>query len=204
MVVNAPLWSLSIEIIFALFLYHFIKLRNQLSYILVILSCSTIFWLRHQSWPIIGAIPYFILGILLRNEKICSIKLNKIFLNLILSAGIFYYVFTGARAIVEPSEAIEGNLVKMLGIGCLLFVVSRISLNLHLSRISIALGKRSFCFYAFHYPVLLFFNYFLDPITSSEFFVYCALSVLCTAFATEIGFRLIDRPSIAIAKGIGG
>jgi len=106
----------------------------------------------------------------------------------------------GAREIAKLSNIIISDLVRLLVIGFLLFIVSRVILTPQLSRFAIALGKRSFCLYAFHYPVLLFFNYFLDPTTVSQIFVYCALSVVCTAFVTEICFRLIDSPSIAIVK----
>jgi peptidoglycan/LPS O-acetylase OafA/YrhL len=66
--------------------------------------------------------------------------------------------------------------------------------------IAIALGKRSFCLYAFHYPVLLVFNYFLDPSTVGQFVLYCVLSIASTAIVSELSFRLLDLPSISASQ----
>jgi len=90
MVINAPLWSLSIEIICALFLFYLIKLRKYPVYLFMLLGCSTIFWLQHKSWPIIETIPYFIIGILIRNEKFERLNLNRKFIKLISIIGIFF------------------------------------------------------------------------------------------------------------------
>lgn len=200
LVVNAPLWSLSIEIVFALFLYYLIKLREKPLYLFIILVVTFTVSFKDACWPILDTLPFFIIGIFLRNERICQLRMSRKFKGLILFAGILWYFSIGANEISKYSNSLGANLFRLFGIGFFLLVVSQVRLNSRFNKIAVVLGKRSFCLYAFHYPILLFFDYFLDPATGIQFFIYSALSIGFTALLTEVSFRLIDQPAIARAK----
>ncbi len=200
MVVNAPLWSLSIEIIFAFFLYFLIKLRNRPIYLVLIIMIDLVIMHKLSSSVIFEALLYFIIGILLRNEKILRIRVSRFFVNFILIISTVYYLLVGARQIKILPDTFIGEIWIAVGMFLFLFLLSRFQINPNLSKLAIALGKRSFCFYAFHYPILLVFNYFLAPSTGTRFTLYCALSIAATCIATELSYRLIDIPSTAAAR----
>ena len=200
MVVNAPLWSLSVEIIFAFFLYFLIKLRDRPIYLVLIIVIDLVILKELFSSIIVDALPYFAIGILLRNEKILRIKVRRIFVNSILLSATVYYLLIGAGQIKIWPNTLIGDVCLILGMFLFLFLLSRFQINPNLSKLAIALGKRSFCLYAFHYPVLLVFNYFLSPSTGTQFALYSGLSIASTCIATELGYRLIDIPSTAAAQ----
>ena len=200
MVVNAPLWSLSIEIIFAFFLYFLIKLRDRPIYLVLIIVIDLVILNELFSSIILDALPYFAIGILLRNEKILKIRIRRFFVNSILIIATLYYFLIGARQIKILPNTFIGDICIILGMFLFLFLLSHFHINPNLSKMAIALGKRSFCLYAFHYPILLVFDYFLDPFTNVQFALYCVLSITSTCIATELGYRLIDIPSTAAAQ----
>ncbi len=200
MVVNAPLWSLSIEIIFAFFLYFLIKLRDRPIYLVLIIVIDLGVLKEYSSSVIFDALPYFVVGILLRNEKLLKIKIRRFFVNSILLIATLYYLLIGARQIKILPNTLIGDICLILGMFLFLFLLSRFQINTNLSKLVIALGKRSFCLYAFHYPILLVLNYFLAPTTGTQFALYCALAIASTCIATELSFRLIDIPSTSAAQ----
>lgn len=200
MVVNAPLWSLSIEVIFAVFLYYLIKLRERPIYLVVILLVDLVIIKQFSSSIIFDALPYFVVGILLRNKKVLRISISRIVVNLVLISTLVYYLLFGARQIKILPNTLTGDICITFGMFLFLFLLSRVQINQKITKVAIALGRRSFCLYAFHYPILLVFNYFLAPSTGSQFALYCALSIASTCIASELGYRLIDIPSTAAAQ----
>jgi len=200
MVVNAPLWSLSIEIISATFLFYLIRLRNQPQYLVLILSVNLLVLFNYSSATIYKALPYFIIGIILRNQKFNQIKINRSFINVFFIFGTIYYLILGASQISALPNNFAGEIYSMVGCALLLILFSRFHVKPKRVKIAIALGKRSFCLYAFHYPVLLVFNYFLDPSTVGQFALYCVLSIASTAIVSELSFRLLDLPSISASQ----
>lgn len=200
MVVNAPLWSLSVEIVFATFLFYLIKLRQRPLYLIFILLANLFILFNYSSAMIFQALPYFIIGIILRNQKILEIKINKGVVNVFFICGTSYYLFIGANQISALPNTFAGEIYSMLGCAFLLILLPRTYVKPKHAKIAIALGKRSFCLYAFHYPVLLVLNYFLDPSTVGQLAFYCVLSIASTAIVSELSFRLLDLPSISASQ----
>ena len=114
--------------------------------------------------------------------------------------GASYYLLLGARQIVNLPSTFSNEIFRIIGITALLFLISKIQMSPKKTKVAIALGRRSFCLYAFHYPVLLVFNYFLAPETLIQFAVYCLLSSVSAAVVSELAFRLIDRRSIEASQ----
>ncbi len=196
LVVNPPLWSLSVEIIFAFFLYYLIRLREH-PYILFFLLCAFIALPENYlGSPILRAAPYFIIGILMKSNVVSRIDLKNIYgLTALGLAGIFY-VYQGATWILGLPHSVYGEAQKLFIIALLIVIISGIKIGGIFAKIATALGQRSFCIYAFHYPLLLIFNFLIRPETGVQFGLYLALSLVSTFVVSEIAFRFIDLPSI--------
>jgi peptidoglycan/LPS O-acetylase OafA/YrhL len=195
LVVNPPLWSLSVEIIFAFFLYYLIRLRGHPYLLLFILSAFIALPENYLGSPILRAAPYFIIGILTKSNYVSRIQVRSIYGVATLGLVGILYLYQGATWILGLPYSVYGETQKLFMIGLLIIIVSSVKLEGALAKNAIALGKRSFCIYAFHYPLLLIFNFLIRPETGVQFSLYLALSLISTFAVSEIAFRVIDLPS---------
>ena len=192
---NSPLWSLSVEIIYALFLFYLLKLRNKPLLMLCALSLSLGAWYFFTEVPILRATPYFLIGIFLRNQWIVVLKVRRSVCFLFVITVAIFYVLHGASWLLALPYSVEGEVSKLIAIGALIFFLSKIRITGSLAKFSAEAGKRSFCLYAFHYPVLLIFNYFIEPNNKISMLFYVLLSTVVTLCLTEFTYRFIDIPS---------
>ena len=196
LVINAPLWSLSVEIIFAFFFYYILKLRNFpiilfASFVPVIMACSSL-----PSSPVLRSLPYFMSGILVSSEVFREKRPNKYLITAFFALALPFYVLIGAKQLLALPYNLRGELTKILIVATLLFFVSKIEFSRKIEQISTFLGKRAFCFYAFHYPVLLVTNYLVHPISGKQFLLYVFCSIPISVVIAELAFRFVDEPSI--------
>lgn len=199
LVINGPLWSLSVEIIFSFILFFLLRLRNVPWVLFVLIPLELILWNQNPDSPLLRAFPYFTLGVLLRSNIFFKRATSGNARGLTI-LSFLYFVFFGARQILELPFTVAGEVAKVFIIGLTLFAVSRVEINGKLAEISVRLGRRSFCIYAFHFPVLLISNYFIQPGNIGGFIAYATLSILGTAFISEFAFRFIDSPSLARSR----
>ena len=200
LVINAPLWSLSVEIIFAFFLYYILKLRDFPIVLFASIGPAIIFWNSSPNSPVLRSLPYFLIGILLSSEVFRRKRPNRYLTATFFVIALPYFVLIGAKQILALPYSVRGELSKILIIATLLFFVSKIELSGKIEGISTFLGKRAFCIYAFHYPVLLVTNYLVHPVSSNQFLVYIFCSIPISVGIAEIAFRFVDEPSIARSR----
>ena len=200
-VINAPLWSLSVEIVFAFFLYYILRLRTRPIILLSLLFPAVLLWQAIPSSLVCRALPYFIIGVLLNSERVRNVRFNNYLVAASISAVAIYYVFDGASRLLAIPNNFWGELMKIVLISLAVFSLSQVEVHGRAEQIFIALGKRSFCLYAFHYPVLLVVNYFVQPKSALEFSVYAIISILVSIATAEFTFRCIDLPSTRISRG---
>jgi peptidoglycan/LPS O-acetylase OafA/YrhL len=202
--VNAPLWSLSVEIVVAFFLIYLLKLKSRPILLFACLIFALVFWMNFSWSPILRALPFFLLGILISNEKVRSLYPHSRVSLLIIFVGGVFYIFRGATWLVDLPGDIASDMYKLFLVSFLIFLLSRIEISKKLAKYAIACGKRSFSLYAFHYPILLAMNYFIQPATLLSFAIYAILSLIGTFACTEFAYRFIDHPSIAASKRVKG
>ena len=200
LVINAPLWSLSIEILGAFFLYFVLKLRKWPYVLVILLVVSIVAWSFEASSPVFRAAPYLIVGVLLRCDYFKNHGISTLKASLLSILLIGYFSFFGAKQILDLSASITGELAKLFIVAFALFLVSNIELRGRITEIAIGLGKRSFCIYAFHYPILLIFNYFIQPSTNTQMYLYLLMCTICTMVISELTFKFIDVPATKWSK----
>ena len=199
LVVNAPLWSLSVKIIYAFILYSLIKLRSKIS-ILLLIPVGLIVWSVIPWSSLARALAFFVLGIFLRSERVRNIQFSRKAGRAISILGTIWFLSFGAHQILSLPMTMFGEITKLLIITIILFLVSKTEIHGSWRKACLAAGERSFCLYAFHYPVLLGFHYFLQPSDCRSLSLYFICSTLVTVLVTEITFRLVDKPAHKLAR----
>lgn len=200
--VNAPLWSLSVEIVVSFFLIYFLKLKSRPIFWLVCFVIAVIFWMSFSWSPVLRALPFFLSGIMLSNERLKTFfRYSRVSQLLLIMCGTLY-TLKGATWLVGLPNSLTSDLYKLFLVSALIFLLSRIKTSRKFAKVAVGFGKRSFCLYAFHYPILLAVNYFIQPSTNLSFALYVLLSLIGTIFCMEIAYLKIDRPSIAKSRRI--
>jgi peptidoglycan/LPS O-acetylase OafA/YrhL len=201
---NPPLWSLSTEIMYAFILFYLLKLKSRPLLLMCALIASIFAWSFFTEAPILRAAPYFLIGVLLRNQWFIKLKIDPIIaLSILVIVGVFF-ILKGASLLLLLSYSIEGEVPKIILVGLLIFLFSKIQISGSLGRYSIEAGKRSFCLYAFHYPILLIFNFLIEPDNKTTMTLYVFLAISTTLGITELTYRYIDRTSTGWAKKLTG
>jgi hypothetical protein len=195
--VNAPLWSLGVEIWLSVFLLALSKIRRKF-YFLGLISLLAIPFTLFRNSPIALALPVFFLGYILPTLKIktSSSKVLQFFLAapILLFFGLFSNVILDVTVNSFVDYLFETLLVVCLLTYCLVFPGK---LPSGFSNFS----QRSFALYACHFPVFLICTkLFLsnNELTFANFF----LVIICVFITTEFTYRFIDLPSIKCSRKI--
>jgi peptidoglycan/LPS O-acetylase OafA/YrhL len=201
LVVNAPLWSLSVEIIYAFVLYFLIRFQAQPAFLLLV-PLGQIAWFFYPWSPLARALSFFVIGIFLRSEQVSRIVLpQKKIKNLLILMGIWFLSW-GAYQILELPNSSSGEIAKLLLVSSIIFLVSKVEIRGKWAELSIKLGERSFCIYAFHYPVLLAFHHFFGPHNLQGLILYFTSSIFFSFLLAELAYRVLDKPSHRIARNL--
>jgi peptidoglycan/LPS O-acetylase OafA/YrhL len=195
LVINGPLWSLSVEIVYAFVFYYLLKLRSSPITLIFLILSGIIAWLALPNSALLRALPYFGIGVLLSSPTFKKIKIDQKFLKIFVLFTIFFYIFFGARVLISQSNVLSGELVRLGTVTVLLFTFSRTTLPIKVQAISEWLGRRSFTLYAFHFPILLIFDFIIKPNNWLTFLCYLISSAFCSVAAAELAFRFIDAPA---------
>lgn len=202
LVINSPLWSLSIEIIFAFIFYYLLKVKERPYFLIIMFISSLVVQNYVFESQLVRAMSYFVLGVILSSGALTTFKIKPITASYLLLALFIFYLFIGATWILDLPSSILGELVKTFIVASLIFLTSCCELRDSTGRLASAMGKRSFCVYAFHYPILLAFNYLLTPTTSLQFMLYIFFCIASTIMISECAYRLVDKPSIKLSGSI--
>jgi peptidoglycan/LPS O-acetylase OafA/YrhL len=138
--------------------------------------------------------------VLLRNHWFIKLRIDPIVaLSILVIIGGFF-ILRGASWLLLLPNSMQGEVPKIILVGVLIFLFSKIHIVGTLAKYSIEAGKRSFCLYAFHYPILLIFNFLIEPDDKTSMTLYVFLATSTTLCITELTYRYIDRPSTDWAK----
>jgi peptidoglycan/LPS O-acetylase OafA/YrhL len=187
---NAPIWSVSIEIL--VYLLFIILVRIRASIIMagvVLMSASAIRVFCPESW-LLAAISFFFLGVVLSFQLTYGFTNNRIFL-LIVTFAI----------LIDLNSNVRIHLIWVL---LLLSVVN--SLEVHilkiklLKRLSLFLGNISYSLYLLHIPVQLLLLAIIETcelerqvIAESNLF-FCFYIFCCICFSSFL-YRKFEKPS---------
>jgi peptidoglycan/LPS O-acetylase OafA/YrhL len=189
---NPPLWSLSIEIIFA-FIFPFIPktkkilLFSTLGLLLIVNQVNSL-------PPALNFLHYFYLGIILRKFLPAISKYLKPLIYLLwIPVALFAEV-----GITENHELL--NLWLLTAVVVILFSFSNLR-NSSIPQFLKMLSKRTYSLYAVHWPILVTLNYVISTYEfEMELKIYLLLAVILVLIVTEVIYRLVERPSMRIAK----
>ena len=152
--------------------------------------------------PIVRAMSYFVLGVILSSNALKGLKIKSPLASYLLIALFLLYLLIGATWVLQLPTSILSELIKISIVSLLIFLASCCEPRDSSRRLITALGKRSFCIYAFHYPILLAFNYLLAPTTGFQFLIYLICCLTGTAVVSECAYRLVDKPSMKYSASI--
>jgi peptidoglycan/LPS O-acetylase OafA/YrhL len=197
--VNGPLWSLSVELILSylfLILWH---IRNSPFLIIATFALLLLNLMGLHTSPIAQGAPFFAIGMLAARhaklEFLHTRKYQRIFLILV----TILYLAT-ANIIAQTENTVPSMAIRMIGIYILLMILTLNQFGIKTQRIFIYLGKRSYCFYAIHAPIIFFFLKFMRPYNWVQFSTYLFCVLFCTAVATELLFRWVEQPAIRLSQ----
>ena len=198
--INGPLWSLSVELILTPLFLIFWKLRKSKPMLLLLLISAVLLSQCFADSILLFAIPFFTLGAVLKyfnsGRKILPSR-NANLAILLLSVA---YFISGATAIRTLNYSISGITIKLLILGILIQCLVRMKMNSKISLFCVEVGKRSYVLYAIHGPLVGFFLASLKPSSLVGFFIYFLLLVCSVALMTELVYRKIEIPAIAVAR----
>lgn len=202
LVINSPLWSLSIEIIFAFIFYYLLKARERPYFLIIMFASSLVIQNYVFESQLVRAMSNFMLGVILSSSALKTFKIKPITASYLLLALFIFYLVIGATWVLDLPSSLLGEVVKTFIVASLISLTSCCEMRDSTGRFASAMGKRSFCIYAFHYPILLAFNYLLTPTTSLQFMLYLFVCIAGTIVISECAYRLIDKPSMKLSGSI--
>jgi peptidoglycan/LPS O-acetylase OafA/YrhL len=200
LIINAPLWSLSVELMMSFLLYWIIQLRSHQTLIWFVVIYGFIAWNLIPSSPVLLALPCFTIGVAMRIQNLEDFYISPRLASFVISILCVYYIFVGATNLLALSNSTLGLISKLFLISSLLLLISKIRFSPRISRICSSLGERAFVIYAFHYPVLLASKEICSEVNNTTPFIFVAMSVFGTFILAELAFRVIDRPWTTISK----
>ena len=196
---NPPLWSISVEIIFAFFLpslANFLK-EKRVAFILFMFLLFLFPILRLNLIPFLIYLPYCMLGMLIgvesQQNRISGRQIRKV--TLILLTIIIVYSDLGLS---------DSSIVSNIWIISFDFTVLLFLSNSSLGKFRTAanfIGSRSYALYVCHWPILVLLNYsvFRDQAEPNPF-SYLFLTIGIVLSVTEFLYRMIDNPVIKILQ----
>ena len=206
---NSPLWSLSVEIYLSILLIFLARIKRNPIFLSLAIALSLINTII--SHPILGALPFFLVGIYLS-------KLNKGLKFAITKSRILKFtllIILFSYWLIFPILGISFSGVKYAPLVDLFFIASTLYFFIlvetphKLRELAVQLGLRSYVIYASHVPILRIYNQVWSRIFASPVQYDITLSIIyiiggfiCVAIGTEILFRTIEKNAITWAKNI--
>ena len=197
LVLNAPLWSLSVEIIVTpLFGIFFLMRRNRI-FQLVGLMISIAGAIILGSSVILRSLPFFMLGSIVGDLK--KPKTSEFFI-ISLVVLVILYISVGARFFSHLHYSLSDILIKLVVITILIYCLLGVKFSRAFSKVSSELGKRSYAIYAVHGPLIGISLVLWEPSEMLPFFGYVMTAFLLTAITSELVYRLVDLQAIQKAS----
>ena len=198
---NPPLWSLSVEVWFSIMLLFFCYLKKKSLFIITI-TLFIILW-RHPNVlnPITRSLPYFLLGIFLRNFFYESFTNSRKITKRLF--GIFFCIslFPMCYGFLHFPYEMWVNVLIPIDISILILLFTTITAPVNsFQRIGVTLGSRTYSLYATHFPVLLIVSKVVKEHLVVNPYLYIITLTLIISFVTELAYRLVEKPTLELSR----
>ena len=186
---NPPLWSLSVEIILSFFLPYLFRIQSKkILFLILILS----FALDSGIIPVLGALKFFVTGIMISKYKWNFVKIKQVFSPY--SIIISYVLISKVLTLIHFQ--ILHDLVTLFYLFYLIVGLLKLNFNEKSSKFFLAIGARSYAVYACQYPIIIGLKELNDVYFNLSPYICLILCLICIFIASEILLRLIDKPAI--------
>lgn len=197
LVLNPPLWSLSVEIVLIPLFLGLYLVRKNLKNLCLVLFMSYLISIYFQNSVVMRAIPFFVLGSIISELNKPKPKNSY---RITLGFLVVLYIFVGANIFTQISYSWSDMLIKFIVLGLLVYCLLGVELTGHFAAIATSLGKRSYALYAVHAPLVGIALGVLQPDSPGTFVVYVATLFVITPLFTEVMYRYIDSAAIKQAS----
>lgn len=201
---NSPLWSLQWEMLFSITLplYVVLALRIRNAWLPCFLTLFSLIAVGTVTYiPAIVYMSMFGIGVLLAARKVSLEQFGRS-LSRVQWTGIF-----ASSLLLLSSRWLFPQLPTVICMACIggtllvfAFVACPPVVKAGNQRVLQWLGARSFSLYLVHEPIVVSIGY-ASHITNP--FLVAVLAIPLSLVATEIFFRLVERPSLLLAKRVG-
>jgi peptidoglycan/LPS O-acetylase OafA/YrhL len=193
---NPPLWSLSVEIYLSVLLLFFVELSKKTLMVVVVVTLLNYIFVSN-TYPILCALPIFVLGMLLTDIKI-ELKLrHRVTAGIIL--GILYVVMS-KFFYLRTGQDMLGITIAFAFILILMIYLLSFPPDSKIPAIFIFLGERSYVIYAAHSPIFFALNHFTHKFHHQPSLFWLLIYVSLTFIFVEFLYRSIETPAIKFAK----
>lgn len=191
---NPALWSLSVEIWLSPLFFFVKRFSSQSLTLMTVIALG--FNFVHLNVPYSGSISFFLLGILISKiDYFLDLRLRRVLCFILL---ILYFIFALPLRSSPSNPATVSFL--FVWIFCLMLVLTSMSVPIQFNKIARIIGTRSYCFYALHLPVIMYFDHLYIKAKNEHLVFFLIFVFALVTGGTEILFRLIDAPSIKFAR----
>lgn len=200
---NPPLWTLSVEIWFSFILVIIGVLalkRFVLLLIALLLIVAQVFGSLHFN-PIIDSLPLFLLGIVVNSPHLialCFKKAWRMSLLIILLTTLIFIV----RNTLSGTFSFYFVILQSIFVVCLLLLLSTLNLNGKSLAFSEFLSSRTYSLYAVHFPLLIIMSRIFVSVNQVNPFVWIFTMTALILIVTEIAYKFIERPSLALSRSL--
>ena len=151
LVLNAPLWSLSVEMIVTPFFAILFLIKKRKFYLYVGLVTSIAIATNYESSVVLRSLPFFVLGSIISDLR--RPKPGRMF-NRILVLFVAIYLVVGSHLFSHISYTFLDLILKVSSLGLLIYCLLGVQLGARSAKLSSELGKRSYALYAVHGPLI--------------------------------------------------
>jgi peptidoglycan/LPS O-acetylase OafA/YrhL len=189
---NPPLWSLSIEIIFAIIFPLIPKKRIHLFHSTFTLGLIAV--MLNNVAPFLMFLFYFYLGIVIR--KILP-NITTVMFRLIALIWIPILLYSDIWLL---QDSFFRELWGIVFVTMAIISLANFSKE-YFPKYLLNLSKRTYSLYAVHWPVLVTMNYTFQTLALNlNLLTYIAVAIILVSITTEISYRIIELPSLNISK----
>jgi peptidoglycan/LPS O-acetylase OafA/YrhL len=190
LVLNPPLWSLSVELILTPFFLAIYLVKSHKWNLFILFIAFILLSLKIDQSVVLRAIPFFILGSILFYipRPVASPKFKVVLLGM-----IFFYLGIGARILFSLNNSGLSLLVRLGTIFTLMYCLLGVQLKDTYSEISTAFGNRAYALYVVHGPLLGVLQVVWRPDSPLRFLGYFCSAVVLVFLATEVTYLVLDR-----------
>lgn len=197
LVLNAPLWSLSVEMIVTPLFVVIYLLKKTRMYSFLGFVASVAISTSFENSILLKSLPFFIFGSILADFKRPTPSKKNFYLLILL---VLLYLFVGATRFSHLTASFTDLMLKFVVLGLLFYCLLGVQFDTFSSTVSSEAGKRSYALYAVHGPLIGISLGFWHPTEFLPFLGYGVTSIILTAVVSEVVYRLVDLWAIQKAS----